>query len=245
MTLKLKQDRKRERGSGFTLIELLIIIIILGIVASVVAFNVAGFLGESPSYRGQAIYTIYVEEAGERREIGTLDIGVVEIWAPGKMAIGESKGVSVYLIPSEELRVRPPSIDIPETYYKITDTVFMYPVMSAQLEGANFIVSNQQYSYKVIPADRMTEWVWSISAKDTGHQLLIIELNAPVRVEGFEMLATEAVYQQSFEVMVTQPFKWTPFWIGLASVGTLLGGIAAIAAIVHLFRRRSRAVNNS
>jgi len=241
MTSKLKQDRKRERGAGFTLLELLFIIVILGVLASVVAFNVAGFLG-SPSYREQAIYTIYVEEAGERKEIGTLDIGVVEIWAPGKMAIGESEGISVCLIPSEELRVRPPSIDIPETYYEITDTVFMYPVMSAQLEGANFIVSNQTYSFRVIPADRVTEWVWSISAKESGHQLLIIELNAPVRVEGFEMLATEAVYQQSFEVMVTQPFNWTPIWLSLAGVGTLLGGIAAI---VHLFRRRSRAVNNS
>ncbi|GAG29052.1 unnamed protein product, partial [marine sediment metagenome] len=86
------------------------------------------------------------------------------------------------------------------------------------------------------------EWVWSISAKESGRQLLIIELNAPVRVEGFEMLATEAVYQQSFEVMVTQPFNRTPIWVILASVGVLLGGVAAI---VRLFRRRSRAVNNS
>lgn len=242
MTSKLKQDRKRERGSSLTPLVLLIVILILGVLSGLVAFNVSGFLGRPLPYKEQAIYTIYVEEAGERREIGTLDIGVVEIWVPGRMAIGESKGVSVSLIPSEELRVRPLTIDIPETYYEITDTVFMYPVMSAQLEGANFIVSNQTYSFRVIPADRVTEWVWSISAKETGHQLLIIELNAPVRVEGFEMLATEAVYQQSFEVMVTQPFNWTLIWVSLASVGVLLGGVAAI---VRLFRRRSRAVNNS
>jgi len=243
MTSKLKQDRKKERGSGLTLLELLLIILIMGVLAGLVAFSVLGFHGRLLPYKEQAIYTIYVEEAGERREIGTLDIGVVEIWVPGKMAIGESKGVSVSLIPSEELRVRPPSIDIPKTYYEITDTVFMYPVMSAQLEGVNFIVSKQTYSSRAIPVDRVTEWVWSISAKETGHQLLIIELNAPVRVEGFEMLATEAVYQRSFEVMVTQPFNWTLFWLSLAGIGTLLGGIAAIVG--RFRRRRSRAANNS
>jgi hypothetical protein len=64
---------------------------------------------------------------------------------------------------------------------------------------------------------------------------MVVQLLAPVEVQGFEQLVAQAVYSRSFEVSVNEPFNWTVVWIAVGAVG---GFLAGLAAILRLMRRR-------
>jgi prepilin-type N-terminal cleavage/methylation domain-containing protein len=224
------------KRNGFTLIELLLVIAILGILGAVMVPNLAAFIGHGEEVIEEAQYTIYVMEGGVQREIGAINLGEVLIRFPKKMRIGESGDVSLNLIPSEDAASGISVVSSPtdtSVYYMVSDMIQLYPVMTAELKGANFTISKGDANYKVVSLESTTEWTWIIAPIAVGDQLLIAELNAPVRVQEFEGLATTAVYKRSLTIAVQKRFDWADFLKNVGISVGIIGGLIGIAAAIY------------
>lgn len=229
---------------GFTLIELLIVVAIVGIVAAVIVPNVAFFIGTGEVSEA-ASYTIYVEEEGVQKNIGTIILGNVLIKYPRIMSIGDSKGVSLTIIPSNNATSECDAIGESTNegiYYTVSEKVQFYSVMCAELKTANFEISSGSIQYKEVSLTSRTEWVWIIAPNIAGEQSLIVELSAPVRVEGYEELVSRAVYSRQIQILVKKPFNWRSlldYWhIIVVTIGATIGVVFGLRKIWKIRKRK-------
>ena len=233
---------------GFTLIELLVVIAVLSVLGAVVLVNVGNFFGPGPgTIMTAASYTIYVEEEGAQKNIGTIDLGDMLIRYPRTMDIGDSKEVLLSLVPLDdgicESDVIGESTD-EGTYYVVSEKVELYSVMRADLKAASFMISSDLTQYKEVSPTSRTDWVWVVTPNPNtvGEQLLVIELNTPVRVRGYEELYPRAVYTQSIHILVREPFNWRIFldyWYIIAlTIATTIAAVFGVREIWRIRRRR-------
>jgi prepilin-type N-terminal cleavage/methylation domain-containing protein len=219
---------------GLTLIELLVVIAILSVIAGVVSLNVASFFGRAGQISETASYTVYIVEEGVQKNIGITIFGEVLIRYPPRMNIGDSKEVSLTLIPpsnvTSESNVTGESTN-EGTYYVLSDNVQFYSVMHAELNALNFGISSTSIQYKEVSPTSKTDWVWIITPNTVGEQLLRVELSTPVRVQGYEELVSRAVYSRQIQILVKKPFNWRSF---LEDWRLILGIIISVATILGL-----------
>lgn len=234
---------RRNVLSGFTLVELLITLVILTVLAAVVVPNVGRFVAHSKTITSEANYIIYVTESGLQKQVGTITLGKMLITLPKQMSVDDSAEVLLRLYPSQDMVDKATlsygSTGIPSLYYKVSDVVQLYPVMFAELKAANFRISSDASYYQALSLEYPSDWNWVVSPTKPGQQLISIQLSTPVQIEGYEQQVAKAVYGQSFEVLVSEPFNWVPVWLSLGAAGAFLGGLAAILKV----RRRRLSIN--
>jgi prepilin-type N-terminal cleavage/methylation domain-containing protein len=219
---------------GFTLIELLIVLAILAIIAAVIVPNVNAFLASGGQISETASYTIYIIEGGVQKNIGITIFGEVLIRYPPRMNIGDSKEISVTLIPpsnvTSESNVTGESTN-EGTYYVLSDKVQFYSVVHAELDAVNFGISGSSIQDKEVSPTSKTDWVWIITPNTVGEQLLRVELSTPVRVQGYEELVSRAIYSRQIQILVKKPFDWRSL---LEDWKLILGIIISVATILGL-----------
>jgi type IV pilus assembly protein PilA len=230
---------------GFTLIELLVVIAILGVIAAVTALNVGSFFGSEGQISQTASYTIYIVEGGVQKNLGITIFGDVLIRYPQTMNIGDSKEISLTLIPpsnvTSESNVTGESTN-EGTYYVVSDKVQFYSVMYAELNAVNFGISSTSTQYKEVSPTSKTDWVWIIAPNTVGEQLLRVELSTPVRVQGYEELVSRAVYSQQIQILVKKPFTWRSFldyWhIIVVTIGATIGAVFGLRKLWKMRKRK-------
>lgn len=237
----------KNAGSGsthrFTLIEALVVIVIMGLIATLVALNVGSFFGRGGDVTEHATYTIYVEEDGVQRIVGTVISGDVVIRYPRMMHITDSDRLSLTLIPPAAPTSEPDPSGEPAdegTYYAVSEGVQFYSVMYAAAKTTGFVLSSDSAEYKEVSLTSPTEWMWVITPNAVGNQLLVVELSTPVLVQGYEGLVSRAVYSRPLQILVEKPFDWTAFLHNWQTIVAIIASIVSITAVLKLGRMAKR-----
>ena len=218
--------QRKSNAKGFNLVELLIVIIIFVILAFAIIPEVTKFLDYSNSIKEEGIYSVYSEQGGIQNEIGTINLGEVIIQYPGIMAVNKSGLIAVSIIPTQNkptiTTLSDNSIQPPNTYNLLSDPIDLYPIMNAKLLTANFVISSQDNGLNEEAGTNGALWEWIVSPQASGKQLLIVEIDVPIQIQGLEGQGAHAVYSKSLMVSVGKPLN---LWL-------LVGGIGAILLIV-------------
>jgi prepilin-type N-terminal cleavage/methylation domain-containing protein len=230
---------------GFTLVELLVILAILAVVAAVTALNVGGMFAGEAQISERTSYTIYVVEEGVQKNLGITVFGDVLIRYPRRMNTGDSKEISLTVIPpgnvTSESNVTGESTN-EGIYYIVSDEVELYSVMSAELNGVNFGISGISTRYKEVSPTSRTDWAWIVTPNTVGEQLLRVELSTPVLVQGYEELVSRAVYSQQIQISVRRPFSWRSlldYWHIIAiTAGATIGAVFGLRKLWKMAKRK-------
>jgi len=232
------------KQNGFTLIELVIVVVILAVLAAAIVPNLSRYSSNSGILKQEANYEIFVNENGIDRKIGNVIMGEVTIRYPKRMRINNSDGVSATLI-SQQRMVTFNKANIFEVtdlnkYDIKSDVIQIYPIMNAELKAANFVISNDSHGYEQFTTNTNVHWTWIIAPKQLGDQLLLIELNTLLQVEGFEGFVTKAVYYQHFSIYIDEPFNWVEFGKNTGVIATVVASIVAVLTYFNIKRKEKR-----
>jgi len=232
------------KQSGFTLIELLIVIVILGVLAAALIPNLSKFTGPGEIQKQEANYEVFVNESGIETKIGNVVMGEMLIQYPKMMLINDSDAVIVTLISKQNTitigKNDSDGITNLSKYDIKSDIIQIYPIMNAELKAANFTISNESHGYEQSTTETNVHWVWIVAPKQTGNQLLLVELSTPLQLEGFEGVTIKAVCRQQFTIQVDKPFNWGEFLKNAGIIVGIITGIVAPIILILNYRKESR-----
>lgn len=141
--------------------------------------------------------------------ITPLGLGSVQLTSPSTIRLGESSFVRLTITPDSALAELPQvtvstaSENDPGYVLEFNDRLQVYPIMVAELEGANFDIVSDGHSQKVVTSAMPVEWIWSVTPKSGGEQTLILEIYVPVFIDQrFEIFSPHSLKNIPIEIQV-------------------------------------------
>ncbi len=121
-----------------------------------------------------------------------LSVGQMDVAYPDKMQLGESRAVVLRVAPSGQLLslrtgAAPGSAkasNLPDTVFKYTTKIDIYPVMLAELRAVNFDIDLKGPQRRDLRATDAVTWTWVISPRVAGAQTLSLEIAIPAVIGG-------------------------------------------------------------
>ena len=147
--------------------------------------------------------------------ISPLGLGSLDFTSPTTMRLGESGLVRLVIIPDSALTglplatITPLSANDSGAVLQFSDQLQIYPVMRAELNGANFEIVSDGYLEKPVTSTDMVEWVWSVTPKKIGRQSLVLIISVPVIID------------QARDILSVRPLKSIPIEIVVEGTPTL------------------------
>ncbi len=119
-----------------------------------------------------------------------LGVGQMGVDYPDTMKVGESRSIVLKIAPSAQLtslRTAPApgkATDLPDTVFRLSSKVDIYPVMFAELRAVNFDFEPKGIQKRLIQQNQEMVWSWNIAPRAAGAQSLSLELSIPIIVGG-------------------------------------------------------------
>lgn len=139
---------------------------------------------------------------------GDIGEGELEITSPNQLEIGRSKFVRLSIIPDQRLSDFIASSDkmgviqsttgmssasveninafpiADSTQVTMASRVRIYPIMTAELSGANFDIAPAGPQTKAIVSNMESMWSWVIASEHLGPQSLVLRVSIPIYADG-------------------------------------------------------------
>lgn len=140
---------------------------------------------------------------------GPFSIGTMDLVYPTSISLTDSKRVGLTIIPDVKLSssapvpVRTPFPNAPPFLFHYNDTIEIFPLMAAELQGKVFDIDPEGKRDKVIISSTTVEWVWVLHPRQEGKHDLNLEISIPVMInESTRSLSTRSLRNVPFTIEV-------------------------------------------
>jgi hypothetical protein len=147
--------------------------------------------------------------------IEPIGIGDLRLTAPTRIKLGESGIIALVIVPDPALTGLPKTAvasyvdhsgNLPVEsghVYEFSDQIQVFPLMRAELVGANFDIVSDGQPIKPVVSSSLVEWVWLVTPKLGGKQTLVLSVSIPVVVDRVrDMVSAYPLKNRPIEIFV-------------------------------------------